>query len=110
MRLADVMRATQCVTLRYMEQVGMRELRHRLREYLGRVEAGTGFEITLFGRAVAELRPLGGTARTMAQLVADGLVTPPLSTDTEHLPAPVMATTGITATAALLTERHGDAR
>lgn len=88
----------------------MRELRHRLREYLARVEAGEGFEVTLFGRAVAQLRPVAGPRPTMAQLVADGLVSPPLNDDTAHLPTPVVATTGTTATAALLAERHGDAR
>ena len=88
----------------------MRELRHRLREVLTRVEAGTGFEVTLFGRAVAQLRPVSGAPRTMTQLVAEGVVTPPVNSDTANLPAPVAATTGVTATASLLAERHGDAR
>lgn len=88
----------------------MRELRHRLREYLSRVEAGEGFEVTLFGRAVAQLRPVAGPRPTMAQLVADGLVSPPLNRNTAQLPTPVAATTGTTATTALLAERSGDAR
>ena len=93
-----------------MEQVGMRDLRHRLREYLARVEAGEGFEVTLFGRAVAQLRPVAGPRPTMAQLIADGLVSPPLNSDTGQLPPAVAATARTNATDALLAERHGDAR
>lgn len=93
-----------------MEQIGVRELRHRLREYLTRVESGEGFEVTLFGRPVAQLRPVGGREPTMARLVAEGRVTPPINDNTADLPGPFAVTTGTTATAALLAERHADAR
>lgn len=93
-----------------MDQIGMRELRHRLREYLARVEAGEGFEVTVFGRPVAQLRPVNSARPTLAQLIAEGRVTPPLNADTKHLPAAVPPTAGLTATAALLTERGGDVR
>jgi antitoxin (DNA-binding transcriptional repressor) of toxin-antitoxin stability system len=93
-----------------MNEVGMRELRHRLREYLARVEAGEAFQVTLFGRPVARLGPLTGAGTTLARLVADGRVTPPKDPDTTTLPPTVMATTGTTATAALLDERRGDPR
>ena len=93
-----------------MNQIGMRELRHRLREYLARVEAGEGFEVTLFGRPVAQLRPVVGGRPTMAQLVAEGRVTPPVNPDTATLPRAVAATTGTGATDALLSERRGDGR
>lgn len=93
-----------------MNQIGMRELRHRLREYLARVEAGEGFEVTVFGRPVAQLRPVNGGRPTLAQLIAEGRVTPPLDPDTKHLPAAVPPTAGTTATAALLAERGGDQR
>lgn len=93
-----------------MNQIGMRELRHRLREYLARVEAGEGFEVTVFGRPVAHLRPVVGGPPTLSQLVAEGRLTPPLNPDTRDLPPALAPTTGIGATAALLAERRGDQR
>lgn len=93
-----------------MAQVGMRELRHRLRAYLARVEAGEHFEVTLFGRAVAQLRPISTTQPSLARLIDEGRVTPALNPDTSQLPAPILPTTGITATEALLAERRGDMR
>ena len=62
--------------------VGMRALRHRLREYLARVEAGEEFEVTLFGRTVAQLQPPSGRPGGLAQLIAEGRVTPALEPDT----------------------------
>ncbi len=93
-----------------MNQIGMRDLRHRLREYLERVEAGEGFEVTVFGRPVAHLRPVSTGPVTLSQLVAEGRVTPPSNPDTSNLPVALPATTGITASAALLAERQGDQR
>jgi len=87
----------------------MRELRHQLRMYLARVEAGERFEITVFGRAVARLEPITAGA-TLARLIDEGKVTPPLQPDTSRLPEPVPSTTGTTATEALLAERRGDER
>ena len=88
----------------------MRELRHRLREFLTRVEAGERFEVTVFGRPVAQLRPVATTRPTLARLIEEGQVAAPLNPDTSHLPPPVGATTGTTGTAALLAERRGDLR
>lgn len=88
----------------------MRELRHRMREYLARVEAGEGFEVTLFGRPVAELRPVLDGPPTMARLIAEGRVTPASNPETRELPRPIAAVTGTTATAALLAERREDLR
>jgi antitoxin (DNA-binding transcriptional repressor) of toxin-antitoxin stability system len=93
-----------------MEQVGMRELRHRLREYLARAEAGEGFEVTIFGRPVAHLRPPAGEQPTLARLIAEGRVTPPLVPNTTPLPAPHPSTTGRSASAELLAERRSDRR
>jgi prevent-host-death family protein len=93
-----------------MDRVGMRELRHRLREYLARVEAGERFEVTVFGRAVAQLRPVTGARPTLARLIEEGQVTSALNPDTSQLPPLVAATTGGSATAALLAERKGDLR
>ena len=93
-----------------MHQVGARELRHRLRHYLARVEAGEGFEVTLFGRPVAHLGPAITDRQTLDRLIVAGKVTPPTNPDTRRLPTAVPATTGTTATEALLLERRGDRR
>ena len=85
----------------------MRELRQRLRHYLSRVDAGEGFEVTVFSRPVAHLGPLTPRRPTLAQLVQEGKVTPATRTDTASLPTPAPVTTGMTATEALLTERWG---
>jgi len=92
-----------------MEQIGMRELRHRLRHYLNRVGSGEGFEVTVFGRPVAHLGPLAPRRPTLARLVEEGKVTLASKTDTSSLPTPAPVTTGLTATEALLAERRGDA-
>ncbi len=99
-----------CVTMCHMDQVGMRELRHRLRHYLGRVDAGERFEITLFGRPVAQLAPPTDTQPIMRRLIAEGRVSPPANPDTATLPATRPAIAGITATEALLAERRSDER
>jgi prevent-host-death family protein len=93
-----------------MDQVGMRELRHRLREYLARVEAGERFEVTVFGRAVAQLRPVVASQPSLARLIEEGHVTAALNSDTSRLPPAMPPTTGTTATEALLAERRGDTR
>lgn len=93
-----------------MTQIGMRDLRHRLREYLARVEAGEAFDVTIYGRPVAQLRPVAGGQPTLAQLVAEGRVTPAANPPTNHLPPATASTTGITATAALVAERRRDKR
>ena len=94
----------------HMEQVGMRELRHRLRHYLSRVDSGEGFDVTVFGRPVAHLGPLRPRRPTLARLVEEGKVTPATKTDTSSLPTPTPVTTGLTATEALLAERRADSR
>ncbi len=88
----------------------MRELRHHLREYLSRVEAGERFEVTVFNRSVAELGPVPASQSSLEQLIAEGRVTPPLKSQTMELPEPYPVTTGTTATEALLAERRSDAR
>ena len=88
----------------------MRELRHRLRHYLARVDAGEGFDVTVFGRPVAHLGPLTPRRQTLARLVEEGKVTIATKTDTSSLPTPAPVTTGMTATEALLAERRGDTR
>ena len=88
----------------------MRDLRHRLREYLGRAQAGESFEVTVFGRPVAVLGPLPTGRPTWAQLIASGRLTPPANPDTRSMPPRRPPTTGVTATQALLAERRADER
>lgn len=93
-----------------MAQVGMRELRHRLRDYLARVEAGERFQVTVFGRPVAQLGPVTTSQPTLARLIEEGRVAPALNPETSRLPSTIPSTTGTGATEALLAERRGDAR
>ena len=93
-----------------MDQIGMRELRHRLRQYLARVEAGARYEVTVFGRPVAQLGPVAVTRPTLARLIEEGRVTPALNPDTSRLPPLIAPTNGTGATSALLAERRGDPR
>lgn len=88
----------------------MRQLRHHLRHYLARVGAGERFEVTLFGRPVAQLGPLPSPDSSIDRLVAEGKVTPATRGDTSRLPTPYPITTGTSATAALLAERRRDGR
>lgn len=57
-----------------MVQVGVRELRNHLSEYLARVAAGEDVVVTDRGHPVARLGPLHGEA-ALDRLVANGLVT-----------------------------------
>jgi prevent-host-death family protein len=56
-------------------EVGVRELRNNLSQYLERVQAGDEVLITERGRAIARVLPLKGE-RTLDRLIANGLVTP----------------------------------
>ena len=93
-----------------MEQIGARELRHRLREFLARADRGEQFEVTLFGRPVAYLGPPNTDRTTFARLIDEGRITPPSNPDTESLPSPIPGTTGVSATDSLIAERRDDAR
>jgi len=60
----------------HMERVGIRELRLNASQLMARVEHGESVEVTSRGRLIARIvpvRPAGG----LAQLVAEGLATPP---------------------------------
>jgi prevent-host-death family protein len=93
-----------------MERVGIRELRQNLRRYLQRVDSGERFEVTEFGRPIAELVPLSSpTTSRVARLIAEGRLSPARG-DLATLPPPVRARGGASATEALLTERRSDPR
>jgi len=55
--------------------VGIRELRGCLSEYLARVRAGDELVVTDRGRAFARIAPIAG-GRALGLAIADGLVTP----------------------------------
>jgi prevent-host-death family protein len=56
-------------------EVGIRELRGRLSDYLDRVRAGEEVVVTDRGTAFARIVPIKG-GRTLDRAVAEGLVTP----------------------------------
>ena len=61
---------------------GIREIKDNLSRYIRRVEAGERIAITAQGRVVAELVQPGatatGTSRRFDELVASGVIRPPL--------------------------------
>jgi antitoxin (DNA-binding transcriptional repressor) of toxin-antitoxin stability system len=65
-----------------MTSAGIRELKDNLSRYIRRIEAGERIAITANGRIVAELVPPGAkTGRTpgrLDELIASGLIRPPL--------------------------------
>jgi prevent-host-death family protein len=63
-----------------LQRVGIRELRRRSRYYLARVVAGEHFEVTVFGRPVADLGPVDPRLSSF-----DGLLD--LETDDDSEPA-----------------------
>jgi prevent-host-death family protein len=58
-----------------MTEVGIRELRDRLSQYLDRVQDGEEMVVTDRGRAVARVVPMSGE-RTIDRLTREGKVTP----------------------------------
>jgi prevent-host-death family protein len=56
-------------------EVGVRELRGRLSDYLARVRDGQEVVVTERGMAVARIVPIAG-GRALDKAVADGLVSP----------------------------------
>jgi prevent-host-death family protein len=66
-------------TLLVME-VGIRQLRNHLSDYLDRVREGDEVVVTDRGAAVARIVPIEG-GRTLDRLIAEGLVSPTAKTD-----------------------------
>jgi prevent-host-death family protein len=70
------------------KQVGVRELRHHLSQYLKRVTAGERFEVTERNQAVAILAPLPGHSSALDRLAASGRIIPARLDLTELGPPP----------------------
>ena len=58
-----------------MAEIGIRELRDHLSQYLERVQLGEEVVVTDRGRAIARVVPLNGE-RTIDRLIREGRVTP----------------------------------
>lgn len=58
-------------------EVGVRELKNRLSHYLERVTTGDEIIVTMRGRPMARITPLGSAENRFDALVAAGIVRPP---------------------------------
>jgi prevent-host-death family protein len=67
-----------------MRSIGVRELRQNASRWLDEVRSGASFEITVRGRPVARLTPLGST-RGVAALVEAGVARPARARFSERL-------------------------
>jgi prevent-host-death family protein len=71
--------------------VGIRELRSNLSQYVARVRAGETITVTDHGKPVAQLTPLAGQDK-LSRLIAEGKVTParnPSPPGSRWLPEPL---------------------
>jgi prevent-host-death family protein len=91
-----------------MREIGVRELKANLSSVIRRVEAGEEVRVTVRGRPVADLVPVGGSRRYsegMRKLIAEGRVTPA----SRPLPLPKAKPairTGKSASAIIIAERE----
>lgn len=95
-----------------MERVGIRELRNYASRVVARARAGERIVITVDGVPAAEIGPIVGPAheRTIAELVAGGLVIPPRQRrDPAARPHPVRLSGRRRASDVVLEERGPDA-
>jgi len=72
-----------------MAEVGIRELRDHLSQYLDKVQAGNDLVVTDRGRPIARVVPMSGE-RTFDRLIREGKVTP-AKTRVRTLPTPIKA-------------------
>jgi prevent-host-death family protein len=82
-------------------QVGVRELRQNLSQYLRRVSAGERFEVTERNQPVAVLAPLPGRSSALERLMASGRVAVPARLDLLSLGPPLEPPDGQTISDAL---------
>jgi prevent-host-death family protein len=62
----------------YGSEVGIPDLEEHLRDYIERVRGGEELVVTDGGRPVARLSPIDGRRDRLAELVAAGVVRPPI--------------------------------
>lgn len=82
-----------------MTDVGVRELKARLSEYLDRAAKGEVIRVTERGRPKALLAPLPGRLR-LEEGIADGWIRPPV----DHSPGPWSRAPGVRTVAEVLRE------
>lgn len=90
-----------------VQQVGVRELRQNLSQYLERVAAGERFEVTDRNLPVAILAPLPGRSSTLERLIAEGRVVP-ARLDLAKLGPPPAAPVEMSISEALAEQRRED--
>jgi prevent-host-death family protein len=95
-----------------IEQVGIRELRDNLKDYLELVERGESIEITRNGRTIGMIVPKPEEGEDpLARLVAEGKLLPPRSgRDAVRLPRRVRPSPGAPSTSEVLDELRADLR
>jgi prevent-host-death family protein len=79
--------------MRRME-VGIRKLRAHLSYYLDQVREGEEIVVTDRGRPIARITPTNGRSR-IDELIAAGVVTPPVNSGQRTVPKPVRIKGGI---------------
>ena len=91
-----------------MLEVGVRELKASLSDYLRRVRRGERVRVTVRGRPVAELVPAeaGAAEQGWRRLIAEGRVTPASAPRPARPPRAVRAKGGVTAL--VLAEREDE--
>ncbi len=89
------------------QQVGVRELRQNLSQYLKRVTDGERFEVTERNLPVAILAPLPGRISALERLIATGRVVP-ARLDLAELGLPVERPHEMTLSEALAEQRRED--
>lgn len=95
-----------------IEQVGIRELRDNLKDYLERVERGESVEITRNGRTIGVIVPKPEEGEDpLARLMAEGKLLPSRSgRDAVRLPRRVRPSPGGPSTGEVLDELRADHR
>jgi prevent-host-death family protein len=88
-----------------LERLGVRELRQNLSQYLARVAAAEGFEVTERNLPVAILAPLPGRRSALERLVADDRIVP-ARLDLMTLGPPKERPHGMTISEALAAQRR----
>ena len=94
-------------TVDHPRTVGMRDLRATLATHLRRAGSGDRLVVTIDGRAIAQLGPVGDPSQpSLADLIAAGLIEPPRRLDRPPAPAAAELAIGV-ATARVLEEIRG---
>ena len=87
-----------------MAEVGIRELRDHLSQFIEQVKAGDEIVVTDRGRAVARLVPVNGE-RPIDRLIREGRITP-AKRPKQRLPKPIKTQTGSTVSDLLINDRR----